>query len=579
MASLQTYLEAAKSAILAGAYDRGILICHHVLQYYPKDIEAHCLLGEAYREKGQLQQAESVFLRVLSADPENLIARWALSAVAEARGEPEAAVAHMQRAFDVNPRHAELRKELSRLSGRRAKLGSAGLARLYLQQGLTWPAIDELRSELARDQDRLDVRVALAEVLCSIGECNEAAALCGDILKDSPDCLKANIILGHLSLEQDGAASSTARELLERAEALDPENTTANELLPRLGMQPSLARQSIELPPMDGEEELVTFEETTEATAPEAPTDRATERVASADLKLEAAPASKMKAEPQETDRWAAPVETVEEGKADLVRAGAEPPMETAVGKVVERAGEGATELRRDTVPGTVREEREREEPSWLESFAPGPGVVESAARLVGALERESPKPDEEQIVAEFGEEWASLLTEDIQLDAESEARLQAALAEMKSTESLEPGWRETGSPLSAGLLEREASKDGEAGPSGTAPKPLAIEAGGVSDSVGVDASTESHATLLAEAVNHQEAGLVDQAVEEFSELLRVAPELAEEIAGRLKLVVQSRPAHGRAHRVLGDAYMKLGRFQLAIEEYNWVLKRGAEGQ
>lgn len=585
MASLQTYLEAAKSAILAGAYDRGILICHHVLDHYPKHIEAHCLLGEAYREKGLAELAETYFLRVLSADPENLIARWALSVMAEERGDSEAAAAHMQRAYDVNPRHPEVRKELSRLLGRRARLGSAGLARLYLQQGLMWPAINELRAEVATEGDRLDVRVALAEALWRVGERDEAAMLCRGILEDSPDCLKANIMLAHLCLEQGGASSASVQELLETAQALDPENATANDLLPRLGTESSLARRTIELPSIEGEEKIVVLEETGEVAEPEAAPGHGSSRAVVEPAPWQAAPAPMMREEVHEKGRGNE-VEPVERIVSDVRPPAVGLPVEATVRKADDGPDRVAADARGDVSAAAVHEERVREEPVWLESIASGYAPTEPVERDLrardrsahdlgahdpGAVEGQTPKLDNDQLLAEFGEEWASLLTEDIQLDAESEARLEAALAEVKM-ESLEPGWRHTVSPLSSGFLEREESADR------SVERPVAQTAG-VYEGADQANLSRSPAALLAEAVKHQEAGLVDQAIEEYSELLRVAPELSEEIAGRLKLVVQSQPEHGRAHRVLGDAYMKLGRFQLAIEEYNWILKRGAEGQ
>ena len=578
MATLQTYLEAAKSAILAGAYDRAIVICQHVLSHYPKHVEAHCLLGEAHREKGHLDKAEDLFLRVLSADPENLIARWALSVISEERGQPQAAAWQIQRAFDVSPRHAELRKELSRLLGSKPRWGVAGLGRLYMHQGLTLSAIDEFRSELDKESDRLDVRIALVEALCAAGRRDEAASACRDILDDSPDCLKANVILGHLQLEQGGAAAADGSELLRRAEALDPENVVASQVLATLGIPSTLSPKTIDLPPMEREDEILSAGTMPDEGVPQAPLVE--------DIPSESGPPlGKAAIVAAVEDAGAAAA--VDQGLGISVPERLSPtldPYGDAVAKRVQSVSatggsEGAATEPASAASGTPSEDAveplSKAKPPkgglWLDEFAPAAaGTEEKSAKDEGR------GPDQEQLVAEYGEEWLSLLTEDISLDAESEARLQAALAEVKVSGDLDPGWRESSSPISAMRAEQAEVQL----------EPVAVQSGA---SLGREsaADTEREGSeidqtvrrLFAEAAEHQQAGRIDQAVDDLREILRVAPELAEDIERHLKSVLRQHPEHNAAHRVLGDAYMRLGRFQLAIEEYNWVLRRGKEAQ
>lgn len=568
MASLQTYLDAAKSAILAGAYDRAVSICLHVIDSYPKHIDAHCLLAEAYREKGQLVQAEDVFLRVLSADPENLVARWALSVIAEERGEAEAALCQIRRAFDVNPRHSELRKELLRLSGARPQFSSAALGRLYMQQGLTEPAIREFRTGLAKESDRLDVRVALAEALFSVGRLEEAAALCHDILADSPDCLKANVILGGIYLERDGASASTGRELLARAEALDPENVVASQLLSAMGMASSPKPRCVQLPPMDREEEILALDLMSNE-VPQAPL------VEISGDEAGSTPDHPVVTKAEPVAVWSDT--TLREGS---VSGRLEPQLGVAAGSANSQVSAEAGTVGAPR-GGDQDSPKSQEGPMWLDAFAPSSDMPNSnmvpaeGYPVSGQSEVEVGQP---QSVADFGEEWASLLTEEISLDAESEARLEAALADARAagTLELEDGWLQTSSPISSiGSSDESTNADGEVESNGD----RRDSDGGqeVEEDSGSAANPCAGSDLLTVAIRQQEAGQVDLAVEGYRELLMTAPELAESICHQLKLVLANQPDHGRAHRVLGDAYMKLGRFQMAIEEYNWVLSKGKE--
>lgn len=251
LVSLRACLDEAKSAILDGHFDTAVDRCSTVLASYPRHVEAHWLLGEALREKGLGEQAERVFLRVLSADPENLIARWALSILFEEREDIEGALHHLERAFELNPGHSELRGELARLSPRSVSLNRAALARLYARGELWEKVVEELGVVLELDPQRLDLMVLMAEALWRLyvvdeaGRTGEAGAgseqtntlrermktLCEEILEDSPDCLKANLILGHLLMSEGGESLARAESLLSCARTLDPENLVEADLL------------------------------------------------------------------------------------------------------------------------------------------------------------------------------------------------------------------------------------------------------------------------------------------------------------------------------------------------------------
>ena len=233
---LRDYLEKMRTQLHEGQYADVMALGQHVLKYYPKHIETYRLLGEASLERNDLTAAADLFQRVRSADPENTTALVGLSIVHAQHKELEEAIWHLERAFEIQPANAELRKELLRLYAEyegaprnRLKLTPGGLARLYTRQGLYSQAIQEFRALLRRDASRADIQAALAETLYRVGRKQEAAEVAQALLEKLPYCLKANLLLGALWSE-NGVVEAEA--LLRRAQSLDPEHKVGRELLP-----------------------------------------------------------------------------------------------------------------------------------------------------------------------------------------------------------------------------------------------------------------------------------------------------------------------------------------------------------
>ena len=71
-------------------------------------------------------------------------------------------------------------------------------------------------------------------------------------------------------------------------------------------------------------------------------------------------------------------------------------------------------------------------------------------------------------------------------------------------------------------------------------------------------------------AVRAQAAGGdLDALAEAYRGLLRSRGDLATTVATDVRELVEANPEHAGLRRALGDAYMRCGRFQKAIEEYN----------
>lgn len=233
--SLQTVFDSAHRALETGAADKATGIAQHILAHFPRMIEGHRLLGEAYLNANEPEQAVAAFEQVLQADPENVAAYYGLGLAQQSLDQRPAAIAAFERALEIQPNLADLRTQLMRLysetpgSAGQFRLSRAGLGRLYARGGMFGQAIDEFRAVLDADADRDDVTVALAEALWRDGQEDEATDFCRDVLDRRPDLLKPTVLLGYMlfaggqpegealwrrAAEQD-AAMTTARGLFD----------------------------------------------------------------------------------------------------------------------------------------------------------------------------------------------------------------------------------------------------------------------------------------------------------------------------------------------------------------------------
>jgi tetratricopeptide (TPR) repeat protein len=209
------------------------------------------LLGQVFLAMGDYGGAADLFRRVLSADPEEVVAYAGLAMTHEENGHLEEALWHWERAFELAPDQREIRESLQRIRSwreggekPRVKLTRGALGRLYAREGLRQRAIREYGDLLLEDPERVDIQMALAELLWREEQREAAAEVCQDILGKLPYCLKANLILG--TLWHSEASEEGGKALLEIAQALDPENLVAQTLLGPLSPLPP---RTVHIPP------------------------------------------------------------------------------------------------------------------------------------------------------------------------------------------------------------------------------------------------------------------------------------------------------------------------------------------
>jgi tetratricopeptide (TPR) repeat protein len=269
--TLRGQCEEALRLLRSGEPTGATAIGRRILQAFPKHVGTYSLLGQTCLLLGAHEEAANLFRRVLSADPEHILAHASLAAIYEERGLLEEALWQLERASELSPGNQEIRRELRRLYTERGltlparlKPTRAALARTYLRGQLYPKAVGELRELVTAEGYRYDLRVALAEALWRDGRHEEAGSVAQSILAELPNCLKANLILGQVWLHTEH--DEEARALLQRAQALDPENSTAQALFgARSPLPPRMARlpvreedaPPVELPYLVDDEDVV----------------------------------------------------------------------------------------------------------------------------------------------------------------------------------------------------------------------------------------------------------------------------------------------------------------------------------
>ncbi len=229
--TLREYLQKTEDAISSGRIDDAMSNCQRILSYFPDALEAQRLLGEVYLAQGQLEEAQQTFDWILVNDPENVIAYCNRALTSERLSDIDTALDCYQQAYELSRGNSQIRQEFNQLS---AKVGQqefmfsrAGLARLYMRGDLLTQAVQEWEAVLSVSPERLDARTGLLEAYWREGTYDKVEQLATQILEEIPTCLKALVLLAHATSTYN---LERAKELIQRAQVLDPELVMAHEL-------------------------------------------------------------------------------------------------------------------------------------------------------------------------------------------------------------------------------------------------------------------------------------------------------------------------------------------------------------
>jgi tetratricopeptide (TPR) repeat protein len=225
--SLRAYNRDIESLIDRGQTDQAIAHCKYILKQYPKHIQTYRLLGKTYLESQRYTEASDIFQRVLAVIPDDFIAHLGMSIIREDEGDLDAAIWHMERAFEVQPSNNAVQDELRRLYGRRdgiepprVRLTRGALVRMYARGELFPQAIAEARAALAEDSSRIDVEALMARVYYLSGRKVEATEISSRLVSKMPYCLEANRILAEVL--PGTTRAEDAKSFQQATIALDP---------------------------------------------------------------------------------------------------------------------------------------------------------------------------------------------------------------------------------------------------------------------------------------------------------------------------------------------------------------------
>jgi tetratricopeptide (TPR) repeat protein len=225
--ALRVYNREIETLIDQGHIEEAIAHCQHVLKLYPKHLETYRLLGKAYLEAHRHTDAADIFQRVLMVVPDDFVSQLGMSLVCDEQKNLDGAIWHMERAFEVNPSNGAVQGELRRLYGRRdgleppkIRLTRGALAYMYTKGGQYQQAIVEIKSVLAEDATRVDMKVLMARAFYRAGQKVEATEICIDLLKEFQFCLDANRIL--VEVLPGTSLSQSVDTYKKRVQALDP---------------------------------------------------------------------------------------------------------------------------------------------------------------------------------------------------------------------------------------------------------------------------------------------------------------------------------------------------------------------
>jgi tetratricopeptide (TPR) repeat protein len=200
--SLRAYNREISNLIDRGQTDEAVAHCQYILQTYPKHLESYRLLGKAYLEAHHYSEAVDIFQRVLAVVPDDFITHVGMSIIRNDENNLDAAIWHMERAFEVQPSNQAIQDELKHLYGHRdgqepqkIRLTRGALCRMYARGNQTRQAIAEIKSILTETPDRLDIEVLLARMYYLSSMTNEAVDLSRKILEKLPFCYDTNRLM------------------------------------------------------------------------------------------------------------------------------------------------------------------------------------------------------------------------------------------------------------------------------------------------------------------------------------------------------------------------------------------------
>ena len=245
------------SAIAAHAqtahWSDSIALWDHGTRVTPESYIAYENLGQALRERGQLEASRHNYERALALAPARspgyaAVIHNSLGLVLTREGKTRAALDHFAEAATLNPTFAEAQSNLGNALAAEGRLTDAiahyeiavrlkpeyteprvGLGGALLKEGRVAEAVPHYREALRLDPDLAQAHNGLGGALAMQGHDDEAMAEYGEALRLKPDLATAHLNVALLLMKKGDVAQ--ARRHLETALSIDPGYAPAQQAL------------------------------------------------------------------------------------------------------------------------------------------------------------------------------------------------------------------------------------------------------------------------------------------------------------------------------------------------------------
>ncbi|MEM9406929.1 MAG: sulfatase-like hydrolase/transferase [Acidobacteriota bacterium] len=192
---LYNLLKQATAAAGADETDTAIELVSRALAEDPEIVEAHVILGNLTKRKGDIDAAVSSYRRALELDPEDIEATHLLAVAYKERGDLSEALAGFERVLQLDERNGRALWQIADAQMRGQRFSEAEAV---------------LRRALALDLDPTGFHLKLGECLIEMGRSAEAETEVRKALAETIDLKTANFTLG-LALEEQGRIEEAAQ--------------------------------------------------------------------------------------------------------------------------------------------------------------------------------------------------------------------------------------------------------------------------------------------------------------------------------------------------------------------------------
>jgi tetratricopeptide (TPR) repeat protein len=205
------------------------------LAVFPDAAVFHRLRGIALFALGANDEAKTHLAAALAVDPLDNAAIIALARLADAEDDPYTAAEHLLTAWEHDPANPDLRaaltERLATLYGPEGYLQFTrpALAALYVRNCYPERAAREYRAVLALHPNRTDLRVAAALAQWRLGNLTETVTQCDALLAEQPEVVPARWALADATARRGNG--DLAREHAKQAARFDPDGAIAHALI------------------------------------------------------------------------------------------------------------------------------------------------------------------------------------------------------------------------------------------------------------------------------------------------------------------------------------------------------------